>query len=39
MTLSRLMNEMTYEEMLLWSAFFSNQNDDFDEQMSKSARR
>ena len=38
MTLTQLMNSMTYEELYLWSAYFANQNEDTKE-MAKSARR
>ena len=39
MTLTQLMNSMTYEELYLWSAYFANQNEDHEKEMSKSARR
>ena len=36
MTLAQLLNSMTYEELLLWSAFFANQNEDHEKAMRRS---
>ena len=35
MTLAHLMDSMTYEELLLWSAYFANQHEDHEKAMNK----
>lgn len=35
MTLAQLLHSMTYEELLLWSAFFANQNEDHEKAMNR----
>jgi len=39
MTLHRLLNEVTEEELLLWSAYFGYLNDEQDKAMKKAQRR
>ena len=39
MTLHRLLNEVTEEELLLWSAYFGYLNDEQEKAMKKAQRR
>jgi hypothetical protein len=38
MTLSRLLEEMTQEELLIWSAYFGHLNQEQEKQMEKMRR-